>query len=468
MPSSFKKNTRTIPIPVTVPNGGTGRTSLASGGILVGAGTGDVSIIPPGLAGEAIVSDGYGFKSGGIAPADGSVTSAKIGSDLSGISSISAMNVDWSSSSIFTKILDTNTVFTFSNYQLNKVITLIIKGNYFLSFPKSVKIINGVYNGATTNYITLHCIKSTAPEEVWAVVNNKFVDSKYFYGYFVGGYTTVGVVTSDRILFSTGVTSASTVSNLPTATYELAGLSDSSTYGYFAGGYTGGVSVATTNRIVFSTNILSANTVSNLSQAQASLIGLSDGVTNGYFTGTSTNRIVFSTGVTSANTISNLSQARDNLASVSDDSSYGYFAGGASPSLSVITDRIVFSTGVTSLNTVSNLSQARNKLAGLSDNMSYGYFAGGSSGAFVATADRIVFSTGVTSANTVSNLSVVKYGLGGVSDGLNFGYFAGGNSATYVATSDRIIFATGVTSANTVSNLSQARYYLSGLSGCSV
>jgi hypothetical protein len=49
-----------LPDPVTADHGGTGQTSLAAHGVLVGAGTGAVSVTGPGTAGQVLVSGGAG------------------------------------------------------------------------------------------------------------------------------------------------------------------------------------------------------------------------------------------------------------------------------------------------------------------------------------------------------------------------------------------------------------------------
>lgn len=473
--SSFQKG-KSITIPVKVPNGGTGKTSLDSKSVVVGTGIGEVGFIAPGVSDNILVSDGESWKSGVFIPADASVSYVKLGADLSNSAVISSVDIDWSTSSIFTKTITSNTVFTFSNYQLNKIITLVIKGNYVISLPKSVSTITGLYDGLTTNYITLHCIKITAPQEVWAVINKKYYNIPA--GYFSGGDTASGgrVTTTDKILFSTGVTSVSTVSNLSQTKVMHAAISDKNYYGYFAGGEI----VAATDRIVFSTGVNSANTVSNLPTIRGSAGTVSDGSNYGYVSGgttgavvATTERLTFSTGIFSSNTVSNLSLVRSGLSGLSDSVAYGYFSGGDTNRLgafTALTDRIVFSTGATSSNTVSNITQAKYAFAGISDSSTYGYFAGGFSSTYTNIANRIVFSTGITSLNTVSNLSQARHSLASSSDSASYGYFSAGStgSSLYVTLSDRIVFSTGVTTANTVSNLSQARGYLSGLSNCSV
>lgn len=477
--SSFQKNQ---PVPIPVSQGGTGLSTIPAGGVVVGAGAGNVATIAPGASGNVLQSDGTNWTSvAAPTPSDGSLTYSKIALDLTqSIDMGASNNIDWSTGGIFNKNLTSSTSITFSNYQLNKSIVIRVTGNYPFSLPSTVKNINGNFDGNTTNYIFLHCTKSTSGQEVWASVNQKFPT----YGYFSGGYLSGSVVNiTDRIVFSTGVTSANTVSNLPQTKYGLTGISDLSTYGYFSGGSTGAVGdgtehVTTTHRIMFSTGSTALNTTSNLSQARTFLMGIS-GLTYGYFSGgyigtssavNTTDRLLYSTSATSANTVSNLSTSRYGLAGLSDAAINGYFGGGmtAAGAITSIADKIVFSTSVTSANTVSNLSQAKSLPTGISDGVTYGYFVGGNTGAIVATTDRIVFSTSVTSANTVSNLNIAKTNATSASDGMNYGYLSGGNTGSDTLTSSRIIFSTGIFSANTVSNLSQARSNLAGISDCAV
>ena len=472
MGSSFQ--IQKVSVPVTPDKGGTGVTTLTDKGVIVGAGTGNVTSVAPGASGNYLKSDGTNWtSSSNVTPGDATISYPKLSSTLTGIVAISASNVDWSAGGIYTKTLSANTTLTFSNYQLDKMIVLQISGDYTLALPTTVNIISGSYDGKVMNYITLHCTKEIATEEVWAMINQQVTSVGY--GYFGGGVSSTYVATADRIVFSTGVTSANTVSNLSIARFASAGLSDGSINGYFAGGFTSAY-VATADRIVFSTGVTSANTVSNLSTVRGYIAGFSDSSVNGYFAGgnsgstvATADRIVLSTGATSANTVSNLSQARNSLAGISDASTFGYFAGGSTGTSVDTADRIVFATGVTSVNTASKLSAARSSLAGISDGTTYGYFAGGLTNfTYFVTVDRIVFATGVTSANTVSDLSQAKANLTGLSDGFINGYFAGGSTGVYVDTADLIVFSTGATSANTASNLSTARGYGSGVSDCAV
>jgi hypothetical protein len=105
-------------------------------------------------------------------PTDDSVTYTKIANDLKSSSAISASAIDWSTAGVFTKTLSANTTFTFSNLQLNKVITLVLSGNYTVTMPSGVKVISGEYDGSTTNYIQLHCTNTSTPV-VWCVISQE-------------------------------------------------------------------------------------------------------------------------------------------------------------------------------------------------------------------------------------------------------------------------------------------------------
>jgi len=336
------------------------------------------------------------------------------------------------------------------------------------------------YAGSTAGAITatkpLHPLPvgiAVSTTQLYINIGNKREDEQSenvsaVYGYALGGYSGAYAATGDRITFSTGATAASTVSNLTYTSYYPAAVSDTSVYGYIAGGATNsGVYVTTANRITFATSVTVASTVSNLSQGRQALVGISDGAVYGYTMGGSSGwhvvtaeRITFTSGVTAASTVSNLSQARSNLSGLSDGSVYGYAMGGysGSPGYVAPADRTTFSTGATAASTVSNLSQARANLTGVSDNATYGYTLGGETGASVATADRTTFSTSATAAYTAANLSLARYVMSGVSDGNVYGYALGGTSGTIVTTADRITFSTGATAAYTAANLSQARY----------
>jgi hypothetical protein len=132
--------------------------------------------------------------------------------------------------------------------------------------------------------------------------------------------------TTDKITFSSDVTTAQTSANLSEARYGLAGVSDGSTKGFAAGGINVSLAtVATGDKITFSTDTTSAVTTSNLSQARQFLGGMSSGNVRGYFTGgqssafvATTDRITYSTETTSAFTVANISKVKAFHGSLSD------------------------------------------------------------------------------------------------------------------------------------------------------
>lgn len=110
-------------------------------------------------------------------PTDNSASYAKIGNDLKGSSALSGTGIDWSAAGVFTKTLTGNTTFSFSNLQLNKVITLVLSGDYVITWPSYMDadhLISGEYDGTTDNYIQIHCTNAgSGTEEVWWSIKTK-------------------------------------------------------------------------------------------------------------------------------------------------------------------------------------------------------------------------------------------------------------------------------------------------------
>jgi len=246
----------------------------------------------------------------------------------------------------------------------------------------------GGYDGSyivTTTDRTIFSTSVTAAATAAALSQARYnlpvgISDGAVYGYAMGGVSAylTPVVTTDRITFSTSIAAASTTSNLVVTRALAAGVSDGVTYGYITGGFTSTgtpvVNVASAERLTFGTGISAASTVSNLSQARRAMPGVSDNATYGYilggFTGavvTTTDRITFSTSATAASTTSNLSVARFGASGVSDGNLYGYAMGGYTDASVATTDRITFTTSATAASTTSNLTTTRALGAGLSD-----------------------------------------------------------------------------------------------------
>jgi hypothetical protein len=105
---------------------------------------------------------------------DGTVTFGRLHTSLKDIGSVISSNIDWDTAAIFEISIFGTTTLTFSNLNLNKVITLIIDGNFTINLPTYCKRISGTYNGAVSNYIQFHCVNDTGGNEsVWYTINQE-------------------------------------------------------------------------------------------------------------------------------------------------------------------------------------------------------------------------------------------------------------------------------------------------------
>ena len=205
-------------------------------------------------------------------------------------------------------------------------------------------------------------------------------------GYICGGFSgsSVPLTTVDFITYSLDITVAQTTTALTAARAGAAGLSLPNMKGYVCGGSTGGGTTfyATTEKITFSTDTLVAQTTANLSQSRGSSGGISECSTKGYVAGgftvntgavvTTADKITFSTDTTAAQTTANLSTARSDMGCPSQGSSKGYFLGGFTNASSTVgtttSDKITFATDTTAAQASANISVARG-LASSLDNI---------------------------------------------------------------------------------------------------
>jgi hypothetical protein len=336
-------------------------------------------------------------------------------------------------------------------------------------------------------------------------------------GYFAGGNSGSEVATSDLLLFSTESNSANTSSNLSQGRINLSGTSQGSTHGYYCGGYTGlFISVATSDKTLFSTDITAASTATNLATARHSttaggcdagrslptteypdnvpyILGIAISATTmiidsegnkkpyytlgqkGYFLGGTTgaavatgDRLTFSTDTTAAVTTSNLSAATAQMNGVSQGSYAGYVTGGVTAS--AILNKTTYSTDTTaSISSATKTAISRLDMAGLSFPFYKGYFLGGRSAAstLVSTANKFLYNSETNIVISTASLSTVRDKTASVSEGTIKGYVCGGASnttPTRVATTDKLTFSSDATSATTTANLSQARQDICGFS----
>ncbi len=294
--------------------------------------------------------------------------------------------------------------------------------------------------------------------------------------YSVGGENSTPAVvgTADKTDMLTEVTAAVATANLSQARWELAGVANPAVAAYFAGGRTSPSSTVdqtTTDKLVFATDTTSAVGSAALSLARSQLAGLSERSTKGYFAGglsaspavyiTRTDKITFSVDGTSAAGSASLSQARAALGGLSEGTSKGYWGGGSTgggvPQVKTA-DKITFSGDSTSAFGSANLSVARFGLVSGSDGSTKGYWAGGETNSPLATTDKITFSTDTTTALATSfNTDTAASG----SDANKLFGMGGRQGASGL----KIVFATDVSSAvgtGSLGNLSQSRKQLAG------
>ena len=88
---------------------------------------------------------------------------------------IAASEIDWLNGGIFTKTLSADTTFTFANVQLNKVLTLILDGDYTITWPENCNKLSGDYDGSVANYIQLHCTGDGDTLQFWRTISQTAV-----------------------------------------------------------------------------------------------------------------------------------------------------------------------------------------------------------------------------------------------------------------------------------------------------
>ena len=187
-------------------------------------------------------------------------------------------------------------------------------------------------------------------------------------GYFAGGNVSTYTNSAYLLSYITEITAAQSSANLSVARYGLAGISDSSAKGYFAGGYSGAV----------------------------------------------TDKTTFASDTTAAQSSANLSLDRYWLSGINGNGLKGYFAGGNTGAYSAVTDKTTFASDTTAAQSSANLSVARYWLSGTSGALA-GYFAGGYTGVNSSVVDKCVYSTDTTSVLGSAALPTATRELAGIS-----------------------------------------------------
>ena len=105
--------------------------------------------------------------------ADDAISYAKLGSEFTTATTLSASDVDFSTAQVFTKTLTANDTLTFSNVSTGMVKDLVITGDFTLTLPASVKVISGTYDGTVSNLIQI--VATNGATEQWASISQEAV-----------------------------------------------------------------------------------------------------------------------------------------------------------------------------------------------------------------------------------------------------------------------------------------------------
>jgi hypothetical protein len=81
------------------------------------------------------------------------------------------VNINWALGIQYNLTMTGATTLTFSNMMQGKTITLIVTGNYTLTFPASVKGDKTGFVGTKTNQVQLYCFDSTTPQCSIGILN---------------------------------------------------------------------------------------------------------------------------------------------------------------------------------------------------------------------------------------------------------------------------------------------------------
>jgi len=99
------------------------------------------------------------------------ISSGVLGDEFTTIEAMSASAVDFSAAQVFTKTLTADATLTFTNVSTGMVKDLVITGDFALTFPSSVKIAAGTYDGTVSNLIQV--TSTNGSTEQWATISQE-------------------------------------------------------------------------------------------------------------------------------------------------------------------------------------------------------------------------------------------------------------------------------------------------------
>jgi hypothetical protein len=273
---------------------------------------------------------------------------------------------------------------------------------------------------------------------------------------------------NQRIVFATDTLTAS---NRGPNSVRGSGGAATLTDGWWGGGYNLGSNV---KRVTYATDTDSSTTRGPLTVARTVLAGVSDSSTYGWigaglspsvpFSWYSTvDRITYATDTATATARGPLSIGRYSLGS-SFTTTYGWFAGGNAPGAPArsIVDRIEYATDTATASVRGPLSIGVEDISG-SGNTTYGWFGGGyTAGPSLSTVQRITYATDTATGTTRGPLNAIRFKASQAGDE-DYGWVAGGNPDTTVVL--RITYATDTNVAGVRGPLTYADNYLTATSG---
>ena len=221
------------------------------------------------------------------------------------------------------------------------------------------------------------------------------------------------ITTTQRVIFANDTATASVRGPMVLNAGNV-GSVGTLTDGWWGGAPGAGSPSSSTQRVTYATDTATSTTKGNLSQARLGYAGVSDSTTYGWMAGgytggpgylSNVDRITYANDTATASTKGPLSLARYLLGSTS-TTSYGWLAGGQAvgpaPSNSRV-DRIDYATDTATASVRGPLASGTQVFAASTDGTTYGWFGGGAP--FNSIVQRITYATDTATATNRGNFS---------------------------------------------------------------
>jgi len=274
-----------------------------------------------------------------------------------------------------------------------------------------------------------------------------------------------------RITYATDTATSTDRGLLSFTQQEAAAGAGTLTDGWFGGGQDGGTALITAlvNRITFATDTATASVRGPLSTPRKRLTATSDTTTYGWFGGgygpapgvrSTIDRITYVTDTATASVRGPLERSAYYLAGTGTTTS-GWYCGGRDNTIPVnwsTVSRITYATDTATASVRGPLTAAATGTAATGDGTTYGWVTIGSS---TTTVNRITYATDTATASTRGPLTGTTYNSVGTGNN-TYGYFIAVGGPTTVS---RITFATDTNTATNVGPTSSANFKGGGVSG---